>query len=96
MNRNERRIVGFLRQLFRRCEDRLFASDDAWARHRGLQISRRPNGHGRRYRDPRWDLVTACPECTDIGASGIGRCGECGDRGTVRLDQAPTVTRNPP
>ena len=94
MNTNERRTIGYLRQLIKRWEDRLFASDDAWARERGLQITSRANGHGRRYRDPRWDLVIGCPECAGMCATGGLRCGTCDGVGTIRLDRSPIASWN--
>lgn len=91
MNMNERRTIGLFRQLIprliRRWEDKLFAADDEAARRRGWQVSRRPNGHGRRYRDPRWDLVSACLSCEGTGAAGARPCDACDGRGTVRLDR---------
>jgi len=93
MNTNERGTVDLFRQLIRRLEDRLFAPDDDWARRRGLQISRGRNGHGRRYRDPRWDLVAECSSCGGTGAAGAARCRECEGRGTVRLDRLGAGTK---
>lgn len=76
-----------LAQLIKDLEDRLFAAEDARARRRGWQIFRSPTGFGRRYRDPRWDLVSECPQCTGEGWTLSGSCGACHGRGTIWLDQ---------
>lgn len=76
-----------LSQLLIALEERLFAGEDARARARGWEVSRRPGG-GRRYRDPRWDQVAECPECAGTGLDGVHVCERCDGRCTVRLDAA--------
>jgi hypothetical protein len=95
MNMKERRTLGWLRQLIRDWQDRLFASDDEAARQRGWQITRGPGGHGRSYRDPRWDQISACSQCDGTGAAGARRCENCDGRGTVRLDWASVTDWDP-
>ncbi len=77
-----------LRQWFNRLGNRLHAAEDARARQRGWQITRTSRGMGRAYRDPRWDLITACEMCGGEGTHGVHCCAACRGRGTVRLDQA--------
>ena len=68
----------------RRIYDWLFAADDARARGRGWQVTVQRGGLGRRYRDPRFDLLVACIECDGAGVDADNRpCGRC--RGTGRL-----------
>ncbi len=78
---------GWIGRLIEDLEDRIFAADDARARARGWQVIRPPSGFGRWYRDPRWDLVSACSDCAGRGQTPAGGCATCGGRGTVRLDQ---------
>ncbi|MDQ4032774.1 MAG: hypothetical protein M3332_11090 [Actinomycetota bacterium] len=75
------------RQWITKLGDRLHAAEDARARQRGWQITRISRGLGREYRDPRWDLITACEVCGGEGTSGVHCCAPCQGRGTVRLDQ---------
>jgi hypothetical protein len=73
-----------LRRLVNRWETRIFAAEDVAAGGRGWQISRPPNGFGRCYRDPRWDLVSACEWCGRDGGNAVESCQSCAGRGTVR------------
>lgn len=84
-------IPGCLRRLCNRWERLLFASEDAAAGAAGWHISRPPNGFGRSYRDPRWDLISACEWCGGDGATATGQCQPCGGHGTIRhsLTDAP-------
>jgi hypothetical protein len=72
--------------------DRLFAINDDEAYWRGWQIIKLHGGFGHRYRDPRFDSLTACVTCkgTGIGAielAGLSLpCGSC--LGTGRLTAA--------
>lgn len=78
---------GRLRQLIMRWEDWIFATEDAAARARGWQISRPRKGFGRTYRDPRWDLISACELCGGVGGSATEPCRPCGGSGRVRHDE---------
>jgi hypothetical protein len=84
---------GWLGQLIRRWEDRIFATEDAAARARGWQISRPPSGLGRVYPDPRWDLISACEACGGDGGTPAEPCLPCAGHGTIRRNQitAPLV-----
>lgn len=77
-----------IRERFRQLIDRLFVAEDAVARARGWEISRSPNGLGRVYRDPRWDLILECKVCRGGADSGGESCPLCAGRGTVRRSQA--------
>lgn len=77
-------VNGYLRRLINKWESRIFAVEDAVARGHGWQISRPPNGFGRVYRDPRWDLISECELCGGEGGSAAEQCQRCGGRGTVR------------
>lgn len=61
--------------------DRLFAAEDDRALDRGWQVQRIHGGLGRRYRDPRWDLVRRC-ECVEIGID--PGCPDCAGTGVIR------------
>ncbi len=76
------------RQWIVKLADRLHAAEDARAQQRGWQITRISRGLGREYRDPRWDLITACEVCGGEGTHGVHCCAPCQGRGTVRLDRA--------
>lgn len=78
---------GWIGRLIEDLEDRIFAADDARARARGWQVTRRPSGFARLYRDPRWDLASACADCAGRGQTPAGGCATCSGRGTVWLDQ---------
>lgn len=72
----------------RRICDRLFAADDARARGRGWQVAVRHGGLGRRYRDPRFDLLVTCTECDGAGVDGDDRpCRRCPGTGRLALDR---------
>ena len=75
-------------QVVRKWEDRIFAAEDAAARARGWQISRPLRGFGRVYRDPRWDLISACEVCNGDGGTVAGPCLSCGGHGTIRQNRA--------
>jgi len=87
-NSSEGSIRRALRQLINRWEDWLFAADDAAAKNRGWQVCRPPSRFARAYRDPRWDLISACEACGGDGGSAIQPCEACQGRGTIRLDRA--------
>jgi DnaJ-class molecular chaperone len=68
--------------------DRLFAAGDARARRRGWQVTVQHGGLGRRYRDPRFDLLIRCPECRGAGADRDERpCPRCPGTGRLTLDR---------
>ena len=72
----------------RRICDRLFAADDARARGRGWQVTVQRGGLGRRYRDPRFDLLVTCTECHGAGVDADDRpCRRCPGTGRLVLDR---------
>lgn len=82
---------GWLTRLAERIDDWLFAAEDARAKSRDWQVTRR--GLGRVYRDPRWDSVHACEVCDGVG----GDCVVCGGTGVVRdLAEASDLPRRCP
>jgi hypothetical protein len=66
-----------LAALPRRIGDRLFAMNDAEAGWRGWQAINAYGGLGRRYRDPRFDLLRECPQCAGSGAKADQPCPAC-------------------
>lgn len=89
-------ILGGIRRLITSAERRIFAGEDAAARHRGWQVSRRSTGFGRIYRDPRWDLISECESCGGDGVSAVEPCPSCAGRGTVRHDPSDAPLRDAP
>ncbi len=59
--------IPIIRLALTSLERRLFGDLDAQARHHGWQVTRLQHGFGRRYRDPRFDLLSACPSCAGTG-----------------------------
>lgn len=69
---------------------RLFARADTDARRYGWQVTPTWGGLGRRYRDPRFDALTACADCHGCGTRALGNpCRTCG--GTGRIVAEPTA-----
>ena len=78
----------------RRIGDRLFAADDAQARGRGWQVTVRCGGLGRRYRDPRFDLLVTCTECDGAGVDADDRpCRRCPGTGRLALGYSGSAAR---
>jgi hypothetical protein len=79
-------------RLLRRLEticSKIFRAGDRRARDRGWQIIPRHGGLSRRYRDPRFDYLTACTVCNgrDCRPSG-DTCSACRGAGRIVLDAA--------
>jgi cytochrome c553 len=71
---------------------RLFAASDADARRHGWQVTCVQSGFGRRYRDPRFDMLTACTACHGSGMnSQRDSCQTCSGNGRIVVN--PTVER---
>ena len=87
-----RKPENWITRLLDRAERRLFVADDAAAAARGWEVRRRPGGRGREYRDPRWDMVSACCACDGHGYRGAHDCDECDATGVVRLDRVRGIT----
>jgi DnaJ-class molecular chaperone len=82
------------RQAGHRIGDWLFADGDARARRRGWQVTTGSSGLGRRYRDPRFDLLIRCPECRGTGAGADDRpCRRCPGTGRLTLDRSFSPAR---
>jgi hypothetical protein len=76
-------VAGGLRAL----GDRIFAANDAEARWRGWEITRRRAGLARTYRDPRFNALAPCPRCRGSGEyDEEGACRLCD--GTGRLNRS--------
>ncbi|MGH3975738.1 MAG: hypothetical protein ACRDS9_20760 [Pseudonocardiaceae bacterium] len=82
---------GWLARLVRKWEDRIFTAEDAAARARGWQISRPPSGFGRVYRDPRWDLISACDVCDGDGGTTAQPCLSCEGHDTIQRNQVTAL-----
>lgn len=78
-------------RMCRRLADDLFAQDDLHAHARGWTVEPIHDGTGRRYRDPRWDRLSACHHCDGVGYRGIDACPACAGRGVLDSAAAPAV-----
>ena len=82
------RATGRLALLIRGFGSWLFQAEDARARQHGWQIAVNRGGLGRTYRDPRFDTLTACPQCR---GGGIGTqdtpCAPCLGTGRVSTEE---------
>lgn len=86
-NKRSRHIAEWLARLAERAGNWVFARDDQTAHDHGRQVISRLSGLARRYRDPRFDALGACPGCEGNGYVHGETCGAC---------QATGVTRNLP
>ena len=77
--------ASWLAYALRRCGDRWFAMNDNEAYWRGWQISKTHAGLGRRYRDPRFDMLASCARCAGAGVYADAPCGPCLGTGRVTL-----------
>jgi len=74
-------LLSWLAALPRRLGDQLFAMSDAEAYWRSWQSIRTHGGLARRYRDPRFDVLTGCPECEGAGSTAARPCAPCAGTG---------------
>lgn len=86
LSRNKVWAIPIIRVALTRLERRLFGDLDAQAKHDGWQVTRLRHGLARRYRDPRFDLLSACPACAGGGSVDGQPCEPC--RGTGRVTRA--------
>lgn len=91
--RNKVWAIPIIRLSLTRLERRLFADLDAQAQHDGWQVTWLYHGFGRRYRDPRFDLLSACPACAGRGSTDGQPCEPC--RGAGRITRARPRTPVP-
>ena len=84
--RNKVWVIPIIRLALTRLERHLFGDLDAQAGHDGWQVIRLRHGFGRRYRDHRFDLLSACPACAGSGSADGQPCELC--RGTGRVTRA--------
>jgi hypothetical protein len=79
-------LLSSLAALPRRLGDRLLAMNDAEAYWRSWQITSTHGGLGRRYHDPRFDVLAGCPKCQGSGLTADQPCPPCPPcRGTGRI-----------
>lgn len=91
--RNKVWAIPIIRLTLTWLEQRLFDELDRQARHDGWQVIRLYHGFGRRYRDPRFDLLSVCSTCAGSGHADGQPCDPC--RGTGRVTRARPCARTP-
>ena len=62
-------LLSWLAYIPRRLGDHIFTWNDSEAYWHGWQITKVHGGLGRRYRDLRFDTMTACPQCRGGGVN---------------------------
>jgi hypothetical protein len=62
-------LLSWLAYIPRRLGDHIFTWNDTEAYWRGWQITKVRGGLGRRYRDPLFDTLAACPQCRGGGVN---------------------------
>ena len=82
-------------RLRRRLADDRFLAEDLRAHARGWTVEPVNHGTGRRYRDPRFDVLHECPRCRGAGFLGIDPCATCAGRGVVDTRRTTAVERAP-
>lgn len=70
-----------------RLGDRLFVMNDTEAYWRDWQIIKIHGGLGRRYRDPRFDLLAECRTCRGAGTSADRPCPPCLGTGRITREE---------
>ena len=80
-------LLSWVAYALRRRGDRSFAMNDNEAYWRGWQITKTHGGLGRRYRDPRFDTLAACPRCAGTGVYSGAPCGPCQGTGRITLGE---------
>lgn len=70
-------------RLLDRLDRMLFRDPDERATARGWQVGR-GRVFARTYRDPRFDLLSACMECDGTGLNGVLSCPNCTGTGVLR------------
>jgi hypothetical protein len=85
-------LLSWLAYIPRGLGDRIFTWNDTDAYWCGWQITKVHGGLGRRYRDPLFDTLSACPQCQGGGANTKdGRadapCAPCLGTGRVSIEE---------
>ena len=86
-------VIPIIRLGLTKLEQCLFGDLDEQARHDGWQVTRTHHGFGRRYRDPRFDLLSTCQHCAGSGSMDGQPCEPC--RGSGRVTRARPRTHAP-
>jgi hypothetical protein len=86
-------VIPIIRLGLTKLEQCLFGDLDEQARHDGWQVTRLHHGFGRRYRDPRFDLLSVCPDCSGSASTDGQPCEPC--QGTGRVTRARPRTPAP-
>lgn len=81
-------LLNWLAGIPRLLGDRLFAMNDTEAYWRDWQIIKTHGGLGRRYHDPRFDLLAACPRCGGAGGYADPPCPPCLGTGRISREEA--------
>lgn len=77
--------------------ERVFGATDTGARQHGWQVASTPGGLGRRYRDPRFDTLTARADCCGRGVKAPGNpCRSCSGTGRIAVEAAADPRSSPP
>lgn len=66
-----------------RLEHNLFADLDAQAKNDGWQVIRLRHGLARHYRNPRFDLLSSCPDCAGSDSTDSQPCMRCQSSGRI-------------
>jgi hypothetical protein len=80
-------LLSWLAALPGRLGDRLFTMNDTEAYWRDWQIIKTPGGLGRRYRDPRFDLLAQCRQCRGAGGTAGRPCPPCLGTGRITREE---------
>jgi hypothetical protein len=70
-----------------RLGDHLFTVNDTEAYWRDWQIIKTHGGLGRRYRDPRFDLLAQCQKCRGAGRTADRPCPPCLGTGRITREE---------
>jgi hypothetical protein len=92
-------LLGRPRATLAAIAERAFTATDADAdaRQHGWQVTSTQGGLGRRYRDPRFDTLAACPDCCGRRVqSPANPCQICSGTGRVVIEPAADAPSIPP
>jgi hypothetical protein len=80
-------LLSWLAALPGRLGDRLFTMNDTEAYWRDWQIIKAHGRLGRRYRDPRFDLLAECQQCRGAGSTANRPCPPCLGTGRITPEE---------